>query len=218
MKPIDVYVGDCPNVLYFRRNEKFCAESFLYEDKINWGCHKDFGGGRSVMLISLRLLFFLGVRNIFLLGCDFNMEMGNKNYCFEQDRKKSSVKSNTKTYNRNIERFEQLLSVFEKEGFQVFNCNPKSNLKVFPFVDYKDAINVARSFIPVDLENEKTEGLYEFKYDTPKMSNGTTVKDYEKKEKRKRRKEEKERKKKEREKRNANRRTKSRTNMDNPKL
>jgi hypothetical protein len=214
MKPINVLVGDCPNVMFFRRNGRFCPESFLYEDKINWGNCKENGGGRSVMLASLRILFYLGIRNVFLLGCDFDMKLGKQNYCFDQDRKESSVKSNRKTYERNIERFEQLLPFFEKEGFQVFNCNPKSNLKVFPFVKYEDAVLAASSHIP-NLSEEKTEGLYEFKYDTPKMSDGTPTKDYEKREKRRQKKEEREQRKREREKRNADRKSKSRTKVDN---
>ena len=38
-----VLVGECPNVIYFHRNEKFVADRWLYEDKINWGCSKDYG-------------------------------------------------------------------------------------------------------------------------------------------------------------------------------
>lgn len=34
-------VGDCPSVLYYRRNEHFRADQFLFEDTINWGNHSD---------------------------------------------------------------------------------------------------------------------------------------------------------------------------------
>ena len=55
-----IVVGDCPAVVGYRRNEKFMPERFLYEDSINWGAHKRYGGGRSVMLAALRILFLLG--------------------------------------------------------------------------------------------------------------------------------------------------------------
>jgi hypothetical protein len=157
---------------------------------INWGDHKDFGGGRSVMLAALRIMFYMGIRNVFLVGCDFNMSEDVK-YAFEQDRHSGSIGSNTKTYNRNIERFEQLKPHFKEHGFQIFNCTKDSKLKVFPFVEYEDAITAASSHMPV-LADEKTEGLYEFKYDKPSLSNGDDVED-------KKKKMEKERKKRERE-------------------
>jgi hypothetical protein len=56
-KFMDVRVGDCPNIVYYKRNEHFKAKQFLWEDCINWGNHKDHGGGRSVMLAAIRILF-----------------------------------------------------------------------------------------------------------------------------------------------------------------
>ena len=80
-------VGDCPNMVYYKRNEKFDANKFLFEDTFNWGNHKDFGGGRSVMLVAVRLLFHLGIRNLYLLGADLKMD-DNTKYHFDQDRNK----------------------------------------------------------------------------------------------------------------------------------
>lgn len=36
-------VGDCPNVVGFRRNEKFVANRFFYENTIGWGNHRQWG-------------------------------------------------------------------------------------------------------------------------------------------------------------------------------
>ena len=55
-----VFVGECPNCVFFHRNEKFEPSRWLFEDKINWGNSKQYGGGRSVMLPALRILFLLG--------------------------------------------------------------------------------------------------------------------------------------------------------------
>lgn len=153
------HVGDCPNIMFYRRNEHFRAKQFLYESTINWGCHKDYGGGRSVMFVAIRILFYLGVRDIFLLGVDLKMDE-NSTYHFEQNRSKGSISGNTKTYGLIKERLEQLQPYFAKHDLKIYNCNPESGLQIFPFIDVKEAVRYATSRLPNDLENERTEGLY----------------------------------------------------------
>jgi len=185
----DLKVGQCPSVFYYRRNEHFQAEQFLLEDTFNWGnhtnlCHcgywrpdkkktgksvnvcpecgeKSFGS-RSVFLPAIRMLYYLGVRTIFLLGCDFKMEKGKPNYHFEQDRAAGSVNGNNSSYKMLTKRFKELKPIFEKMGLCVFNCNPDSGLDVFPKVAFADAIKSATAGFP-DVENERTKGLYERK-------------------------------------------------------
>ena len=84
-QPANIKVGDCPNVVGYRRNEKFVAARYLYEDTINWGNHKKWGGGRSVMLAAMRILFLMGFRNVYLLGVDFEMSE-EKRYHFPEER------------------------------------------------------------------------------------------------------------------------------------
>ena len=160
-------VGDCPNVMFFRRNENFNAERYLFENTINWGNHGDLGGGRSVMLVALRLLYILGVRNVYLLGCDFNMSETQK-YHFEQDRSKGSINGNNETYMKLIERFGRLKPIFDKVGFNVYNCNPDSGLKVFPYVSVEESVRRASISMPKDINNERTAGLYERKAEEKK--------------------------------------------------
>lgn len=163
---MDVRVGDCPNVLYFRRNEDFVAEQFLTEDTFNWGNHTEkvdaYGqkGGRSVFFVALRMLFHLGIRRVFLLGVDFNMSE-DKKYHFEQDRHKGSINGNNSSYKIMMKRFEALKPHFAEHGFEVFNCNPDSALKAFPFISFDDAITQATSEMPVSIAEERTAGLYD---------------------------------------------------------
>jgi hypothetical protein len=152
-------VGDCPNIVYYRRNEHFNAEQYLFEDTFNWGNHKDYGGGRSVMLVAVRILFQLGIRRLFLLGADLKMDENTK-YHFAQDRSKGSINGNNSTYQLLNERFKELKPIFDKYGFQVFNCNLNSNLHAFPKIKFEQAIEMASSQMPV-IETERTEGLYE---------------------------------------------------------
>lgn len=159
--PRKVLVGDCPNVVYFHRNSKFMADRFLYEDTINWGNHADYGGGRSVMLPIVRILFLLGFRKVFLLGADFRMSE-TYTYHFDEQRSKGAVKGNLATYDRmKNDYFPALKPFFDAEGFQIFNCaRPEdSDLKVFPFKPYEEAIQ--ECIAPLgDLTNERTWGLY----------------------------------------------------------
>jgi len=156
----NIKVGDCPNVVGFRRNEKFVANRFLFEDTFNWGNHKDYGGGRSVMLPCLRALFLMGFRKVYLLGCDFNMSE-EYTYHFDEQRAKGAVNCNKSTYKRlQDEYFPQLKPVFDEEGFKVYNCYKESGLKAFPYISFEDAIKETTKSLG-DVEKERTWGLYD---------------------------------------------------------
>ena len=156
--PMNVTVGDCPNVFGYQRNEKFHAARYLKEESINWGNHKRWGGGRSVMLASMRILYLLGFRRVYLVGVDFEMT-NEKRYHFDEGRTESAVKGNMSTYSKMVKWFEELNPMFEKEGFIVKNCNPDSGLRVFPFTTVKDA--VAESTLHLgDVDVERTAGMY----------------------------------------------------------
>lgn len=158
-------VGDCPNVFYYRRNEVFNYQDYLFEDTINWGNHSDIGGGRhadinggrSVFLVAMRMLYLMGIRNLYLLGVDLHMDRNNC-YHFEQNRTRGSINGNMSTY-KSIKRWMgELKEIFDKVGYNIHNCNPDSALEVFPYLSFDDAINKATNEIP---QNEKTEGMYE---------------------------------------------------------
>lgn len=162
---MDKLVSECPNVNFFRRNEHFNPSQFLIEGTFNWGEHSNSidalgnKGGRSVMLVALKLLYYLGIRNVFLLGCDFHMS-DNSKYHFEQDRSDKSQKGNNQTYEILKSRFQALKPYFDAVGFNVYNCNEKSGLKVFPYKSFQDAINMSIKDMP-DISVERTEGLYD---------------------------------------------------------
>jgi hypothetical protein len=83
-------------------------------------------------------------------------------YHFEQTRKKDSVRGNTKTYGQLNERFTALRPLFEREKFNVYNCNPESGLRAFEHVPFDAAIKRAlNEFGNIDTKNERTQGLYD---------------------------------------------------------
>lgn len=151
-------LGDCPNVIGYRRNEKFHAPRWLNEESINWGNHGKWGGGRSVLLASLRILYLLGFRHVYLLGVDFEMSE-TKRYHFEEGRTAHAIKGNMETYAKLQNWFTELRPHFQKAGFHVHNCNPQSRLTAFPSLPYDHAL--AASYLNLgDPTREKTEGMY----------------------------------------------------------
>lgn len=157
-------VGDMPAVFGYRRNENFIADQWLHEDTFNWGNHGKLvdsqgnKGSRSVMYVALRMLYFLGIRRIFLIGCDFQMKAGEKNYAFDQDRSESSVRGNNSIYNVLNDRLAQLGPHFADAGLEIWNCTPDSGLTAFPHKSYDEAIRDATALIPRKIE---TGGLYD---------------------------------------------------------
>ena len=169
-----IRVGDCPSVVGYRRNEKFVASRFLFEDTLNWGNHASFGGGRSVMLPAFRILFLLGFRRVYLLGCDMKMTQ-DYTYHFDEQRSKGAVHCNMSTYDRlKSEYLPALKPYFDKEMFEIYNCNSDSELKVFPFISFNEAIQEATKELG-DVSNERVWGMYsspdekdKFKKEPPK--------------------------------------------------
>lgn len=151
--------GDCPNVVGYRRNEKFHAPRWLGEETINWGNHAKYGGGRSVLLAAFRILYVLGFRKVYLLGVDFEMSE-ERRYHFPEERTASSVRSNMSTYGKLQQWFTELQPYFLKAGFIVHNCNPKSRLTAFPYLPYEEAL--MRSYAHLgNVKAERTEGMYQ---------------------------------------------------------
>lgn len=159
-----IVVGDCPNMVYYRRNEKFCADRFLWEDTLNWGDCEKFGGARSVMLPTMRILFLLGFRKVYLIGIDFKMSETQK-YAFDQERSKEAINNNNKTYAQLIQRYKELKGHFDKAGFNVFNCSPNSVLDVFPRADFEEIVNREAKAVCGEIGKEDTKDMYESDYE-----------------------------------------------------
>ncbi len=134
-------------MFYFDINEDFDSNTFLTEPTINFGNHTnsfdEFGnkGGRCVMLIALRLLCYLGFKRIFLLGCDFKMDV-HKPYAFAQGKHQGGVNTNNDKFIIINERLTALAPKFKQAGVDVFNCSRNSELKAFPFLEFQEAVNL----------------------------------------------------------------------------
>lgn len=151
--------GDCPSVVGYRRNEKFHAPRWLNEETINWGNHGKFGGGRSVLLASLRILYVLGFRHVHLLGVDFEMSETQR-YHFDEQRTPGAIKGNMSTYQKLQAWLTELQPMFLKAGYVVTNCNPNSKLTAFPHQPYEEALAESGARLGAPAQ-ERTEGMYQ---------------------------------------------------------
>ena len=110
------------------------------------------------MLAALRILYLLGFRQVYLIGVDFEMT-DEKRYHFDEGRTESAVKGNMSTYAKMVTWFTEARPYFEKEGFIVKNCNPRSSLRVFDFTTVEEAVKASTAHLG-DIVNERTRGMY----------------------------------------------------------
>lgn len=164
LRESDERVAEMPAVFGYHLNTIFRPEAWLAEETINWGndgSRPDLDGNtgaRSVMFVAIRLLHYLGVRRVYLLGCDFRMTFDQENYAFPQARTRKSVQNNNNTYRILNRRFRHLRPYFDANGFEVFNCTVDSGLVAFPFRAFEDAWREATARMP---EPILTEGMYD---------------------------------------------------------
>lgn len=127
---------DYPNVHFFHHTSNIDAEVFFMTPYAAWGTtaygpdDKDHpnGGVRSSMIAALRILWHLGIRNVYLLGCDF-VPHDHPHETYFTDLGKQLA---------------DLQPIFLDHQFNVFNCNRDSHLRVFPFASFRDGMLACR--------------------------------------------------------------------------
>ena len=81
-------------------------------------------------------------------------------YHFDEKRDPGAVNCNMNTYDRlKSEYLPQLKPFFESDGCHIYNCNPDSELKVFPMVSFEDAIKESTHMLG-DVDRERSWGMY----------------------------------------------------------
>lgn len=146
----------CPNVWGFlRRSWMALDDTFFTEEGAAWG-NLDEGVMRvglpktvNTMLLGIRLLYYLGARQIFLVGCDFKMIEGNT-YAFDQGKGDDGVSSNNVQYQNVNEWLTKLQEdgIFSKFGLTIMNTSMNSELKAFPKVSIDAALQTALKGFP----------------------------------------------------------------------
>jgi hypothetical protein len=178
-----VYTGkkvrDYPNVWGYEDRGWYTPETFLSEPSASFGNNNN-GVDRTkrpkiifTMFLGLRLMHFLGVRRVYLIGADFYMDPAKGlegNYAFaderfanETDRAKAEadargvIDGNNSHYRVANEMFIELRPHLEAAGFQVFNCYDMSGLRAFDYVPFNEALIDCRNGVPPVID---TAGWY----------------------------------------------------------
>lgn len=121
---------DAPNVHFFHHvNNLLEMESWLHTPYVAWGTSlfgpktpnqfNDSGAARSSMLIGLRILWHLGYREVYLLGCD----------CTPHHHPAPNY------WKVIFHLVDQLRPVFDRFFYNVWQLNPDSHLRSFKFAD-----------------------------------------------------------------------------------
>ena len=159
IKDLRFNTTEAPNCWYVSNNTKFDPETWFTENSVNWGGKiegETEKGYKVTMFGALRLLYYLGFQEVYLLGCDWEMPMEEEAYAWEENRSLKYREMNNKMYGWMTSALKQLQPGFDKAGFKIYNCNPHSKLELYPYMSYEQAVR--RSTIP---EVENTRGWYE---------------------------------------------------------
>ena len=148
-----------PNVWFYDYMDGWPAD-FLTSTRPTWGTshsNDPYGKGqRSVMLIALRILYWLGIRTVYLIGADFKMTP-ERPYAFEESKGEPACHSNNKKFARLNQWFAELRPLFEHHGYRVFNASNGGQCEGFPRSTFAEALEQSRQGMPQEL---KTWGLY----------------------------------------------------------
>lgn len=147
-------ICDCPSVFGYERHAVFDPPKFLTDPQASWGHGKkgqktDSERPKNIFtfFLGIRLLHYLGVRRIYMLGVDFNMQDKQK-YAWKEEGNPGTVEGNRDHYRLAQTMCEELRPYLEKGGLQVFQCNPQSHLTAFDYIPFKTALEDCKGMIP----------------------------------------------------------------------
>jgi hypothetical protein len=143
---IETRARDLPNVWFYEHARGFEANQFLIQPQPTWG----WGGAPGekaglpcdVMLPALRILHWMGIRTLYLVGADFEMN-AQRPYAFDERSTKSRANWNNRKFRLLNDMFHQMREHFSEYGFKVFNCATGGNLTAFPRIRLEAAVDTA---------------------------------------------------------------------------
>lgn len=124
-----------PNMWFYEHSGSYDPATFLTQPNPTWGNTR-----HSVMLIAIRLLYWLGMRTIYIVGADFHMSP-EQTYAFDDPKDHIASASNNATYRWLNEIFLELRPYFADRGLSVYNATPGGNLTAFDRVTYNEAVD-----------------------------------------------------------------------------
>lgn len=124
---------DAPNTFFHNQvTNEVDPENWLHKPWINWGAtiagehvpavFHDKGAARSSMLLGIRLLWHLGYRIIYMVGCD----------CAQHPA--------SQYWPAILDYLGKLAPTFERYGLKVIQTNPDAHLRHFPIVPFEEVM------------------------------------------------------------------------------
>ena len=142
------HLKECPSVFGFATKKEFNSADFFSTEWVSVGSKES---GMFTMFLGLRLLHYLGVRRVFLVGVDFDMPE-EQHYCYGfREQMEDFREGNNEKYPLIAKMLNDLKNTsFKANKFEVYNCNTRSRLSCFPYVSFIDAIKLCQGLVPPD--------------------------------------------------------------------
>lgn len=141
----------CPNVFFYEHSFGFTAETFLSLPRVAWGGKAEIRGKnrdtKSVFLVALRMLYWLGYRRVVLVGADFHYRP-EATYSFTNPKSPNACGTNNNTMRILDGWMAELRPYFEAAGFGIYNATPGSRLLAFDAVDFAAEVEAAALMQP----------------------------------------------------------------------
>lgn len=139
------------NIYWFKLRTEYSPQTFFNETWVDWGLEKNiipgemkkdedgYYGRRSIMMAVIKIIWWLGFKRIYLLGCDFRMNQSQP-YAYKREKSNIAVHENNELYKALNARFKRLKIPLLEQGIEIYNCNPSSKLEAFEFKDYNECL------------------------------------------------------------------------------
>jgi len=137
-----------PHTYFFGTSDKFNIDNFLSYDR-------NFVWWKNIFYISIQILYRLGFRKIYLIGCQFKIEKDSQ-YAYGAKLDDEAVVWNKKTYNTVVKNMKKLKPTFERKNLEIVSCTPGSPLNdIYPTCTPEDAVKEILTDYPQSYDIDK---------------------------------------------------------------
>lgn len=132
---------DYPATLFYGSNNKIKHHE-LFEP------HIQYVWWQNIFMIALQFCYRLGFKQIYTVGCSFNIDINNQ-YAYETKLDKGQVDYNHKTYDMIMKQVRACEKHIRDKGVTIKSCTPNSKLnEVYSFLSLPKAIEEVRNQYP----------------------------------------------------------------------
>ena len=126
---------DCPNTLFYEMQDErqmMMSEFCRLEGPLPFW--------RNTFFTALAALYQLGIREVYLIGCTFDIKNGA--YAHGAEPPEYLKRENQVLYSDTVEKLRDLIPMVADEGMKVMTCHPNTSLEgICQYVPFEDAIS-----------------------------------------------------------------------------